>query len=642
MDFRLAPVVFTVLLACLPQLGALTLYRMGGENLPEPDLDAPFSFEPLDWAAVDESQHGRAELLEIRPDFMRPRQLDPGINLAPRLGDQGGDVLHHLWRGGWVTAMDHDLLAMFDEDEDTVYLGDGRFVQVGGDVTLNMIFDFGGLFFIDRLRIFPRRQYASERFMERLLIGITDGDPLKEATREYYTGGQHPVGFDIAHDIRENTRPVLELELPPVPIRRLLFEGFENTRGIWEIAELQIFGAGSAVSAAYVSNVIDLGRPASLGALSWAGQQDPGAQVGLSMRSGDDDDPNNYWRFTFRGGERSRFAEDGDRLTLRDYQRLSSTERAGITHDTENWGSWSAAYNFADSRGAMEATKTRQFVQFRADFASTREASGRLDFLQFAVSIPPVASQVVAEITPAQARAGAVTSFTYRLKPRMRGDDLGFDRLVVDTPARPLSVDSLRLGRTDVPTSDWAWRLLEEGGFEVEIPRIDPQQTEELIEVVFQAEVFNFGTVFSGRVFDSTRPHEVPQGVTPGDADELVDSNTLSVALSNVGQKTIQVLRLWPRAFTPNGDGTNDVVRIEADLLNLAGPVPVAVMLYDLAGRKLGEAGRDGASGGRFSTTWDGRDGQGALLPPGLYILRLEVEADEERASREGVVSLVY
>ena len=641
MGFRLAPLVFTVLLACLPQVGALTIYRMGGENLPEPDLDAPFNFERLDWSEVDESQHGKAELLEIRPDFMRPRQLDPGTNLAPRLRDQGGDVLYHLWIGGWVTAVDLDLFAMFDEDEDTIYLGDGRFVQVG-DEPLNMIFDFGGLFFIDRLRVFPRQQFESERFMERLLIGITDGDPLKEATREYYAGGRHPVGFDIAHDIRENTRPVLELELPPVPIRRLLFQGFENTRGIWEVAEIQIFGAGSAISAGYVSNVIDLGKPASLGVLSWSGQQDPGAQIGLSMRSGGDGDPNNYWRFTFRGGERSRFGEDGDLLTLRDYQQLSPPEQAGITHDTENWGSWSTAYNFADSSGAMVASKTRQFVQFRADFASTREASGRLDFLQFAVSIPPVASQVLAEITPAQTAPGAVTSFTYRLRPRMQGDDLGFDRLVVDTPARPLSVDSLRLGRTDVPASDWAWRLLEEGGFEVEIPRIDPQQTEELIEVVFQAEVFNFGSVFSGRVFDSTQPHEVPQGVTPGDADELVDSNTLSVALSNVGQKTIQVLRLSPRAFTPNGDGTNDVVRIEVDLLNLVGPVPVRVMLYDLAGRRLGAVGRDEASGGRFSTTWDGRDAQGALLPPGLYILRLEVEADEEKASKEGVVSLVY
>ena len=68
-------------------------------------------------------------------------------------------------------------------------------------------------------------------------------------------------------------------------------------------------------------------------------------------------------------------------------------------------------------------------------------------------------------------------------------------------------------------------------GFVVQIPRIDIQLTTELIEVDFQAEVFKFGTVFSGRLFDSQQPLEVPQSIAAGDADELEDSNRLSVEL---------------------------------------------------------------------------------------------------------------
>ena len=35
---------------------------------------------------------------------------------------------------------------------------------------------------------------------------------------------------------------------------------------------------------------------------------------------------------------------------------------------------------------------TRRYVQLRADFTSTQTAGSQLDYVQFAVSIPPVAS----------------------------------------------------------------------------------------------------------------------------------------------------------------------------------------------------------------------------------------------------------
>jgi hypothetical protein len=171
---------------------------------------------------------------------------------------------------------------------------------------------------------------------------------------------------------------------------------------------------------------------------------------------------------------------------------------------------------------------------------------------------------------------------------------------------------------------------------------VDPQGTNDLIEVVFQAEVFKFGTVFSGWVFDSTRPHEVRQAVTAGDADPLVDSNTLSVELTLIRPQTIHALRLVSSVFTPNGDGTNDELQIEFDLLNLVGAVSVTVDLYDLSGRKLGRVFDGVAASGRFSAAWDGRDGEGHLLAPGLYIIRLAVDTDQGLATAERVVSLAY
>jgi hypothetical protein len=101
-------------------------------------------------------------------------------------------------------------------------------------------------------------------------------------------------------------------------------------------------------------------------------------------------------------------------------------------------------------------------------------------------------------------------------------------------------------------------------------------------------------------------------------------------------------LHLSPRVFSPNGDGINDGVRIDAELLNLVGTVPVRVELFDLSGRSLGPVVEEASASGRFSGLWDGRDGSGRAMVPGLYIVRLSVEADKGADVRQRVVSLVY
>ena len=130
--------------------------------------------------------------------------------------------------------------------------------------------------------------------------------------------------------------------------------------------------------------------------------------------------------------------------------------------------------------------------------------------------------------------------------------------------------------------------------------------------------------------------------MTAGDADPLVDSNTLSVDLDATGSQTIAALRLQSVALTPNGDGVNDELQIEFDLVNLVGAVAVTIDLYDLGGRKRGQVHAGVAASGRSLATWDGRDEAEHLLAPGLYIARLAVDTDRGLAIAERVVSLAY
>ena len=624
-------------LAYIEPATSLIIYRIGGENIPRPELDSPYEFVQLSWNAIDPAQHGSSELLGIDAPSIRPQQLDPTVNLVPLIGEQGGQILNLVWIG-WGPPQQDDFF-MFDQDPNTMYLGDGHFAAHGPN-SKSLTFDFGARLLLERIRFYPRQEHLVDRFVESFRIGISDGDPLKDGTRDVTVGQRgSDLDFDIVHEFSENTEAVIDLKLPPVPIRRLLFEADENTRGIWEVAEIEIYGSGFVPFAGYVSNVIDLGAAASLGQLSWSGQQDEGAQVALSMRSGTDDDPNTYWRSTFRGGERTRYDVNGRPLNLSSYNKLQRGEQDGITHDTENWAFWGAAYDFERGAGPMVGDGPRRYVQVRADFTSTQQASSQLDYVQFAVSIPPVASEALAEIAPIAVPPGQVTSFTYKIKPKLASGDLGFDSIGIDTPSRAQSVSAVRISGMSVDFEVVEW---EDAGFVVKIPRIDVQRTEELIEVDFAAEIFKFGTVFSGRIFDSERPAEVPQSITAGDADVLDDSNRLSVDLARFGERTIRSLAVNPPVFSPNGDGINDVVQIDYDLLNLVGSVPVQAELYDLSGRSLGIVLDEQTASGRFSAQWDGRDGRGNLLPPGLYLLRLSVEADKGEDARQAILSIVY
>ena len=233
----------------------------------------------------------------------------------------------------------------------------------------------------------------------------------------------------------------------------------------------------------------------------------------------------------------------------------------------------------------MGALTSRQYVQVRADFSSTDLASGTLDYLQFAVSNPPVVNTALAEIVPVAVPSGKPTLFTYKIKPHFLPNDLGFDTIVVSTPAHIVGIDAVRIGGVEV---SFKRAKINSSGFAVQIPLVDTQLTSELIEVDFRAEVFAIGTVFSGRVLHSERPYEVPQGLTPGDADPLTDGDRLQVDLIGLNTRAIQAMRLSGAVFTPNGDGINDQLDVEYDLINILGDVPVRLGVFDLSGRYRG------------------------------------------------------
>lgn len=68
----------------------------------------------------------------------------------------------------------------------------------------------------------------------------------------------------------------------------------------------------------------------------------------------------------------------------------------------------------------------------------------------------------------------------------------------------------------------------------------------------------------------------------------------------------------------------------------------VDVSVYSLDGQAVRQVYAGPQSAGPQAESWDGRDDQGDTVAPGLYMLQVEVEADEGSFTHLQPVAVVY
>ena len=630
----------------------LTIYRIGGESLGAPDpveLGAPAEavrFVQLSWDQSHDAPFGSAHLVDTRADSIRPDFID-FANLTPEVVDRGG-----LVKAG--STADANLAVIHDRDAQTAYrgnqrpVGNGRSLEISGspfcmppNLCKYIHVVLPGAYPLQLLRIYTSPANEDTRFIPTYTIGVTDGDPLKFGRQDRTFGFLANNGkdvlvgsFDLVDEVTENDKPLLEFEFTDEPVKEVVFIA---PVGQWEIAEFEMIFHGFAVAANYTTHLIDLGTAGTLGSVTWSGKLHEGADASLRMRSGDTDDPNIYYRNTFRGSERSRYDAEGQPIDRSTYVRLETGEQAGIAPDLDNWSHWSESFAFERDKGAFAQPAPQRYVQFSVDFNS----GGRFDFLQFAVSQPPVLTAAVAEIDPAEAAARESERFRLVIAPQISLGDVGFDSIEIRTPTPVDSVIAVFIDGERLDPAQWRATTAADR-FTVSIPPMDEGNTGELVEIVFHTRVFDFGTTFDGWVFDSSQPWEVPQRLQAGDADFLVESNSLTVELVEVASRALGDLDLSTLVLTPNDDGINDVVAVDFELVNLSVPVPISIEVFGLSGERVATVPLEQLASGPHRVEWDGRDGARDLLRPGIYVLRLRVETDWETITANRVVSLAY
>ena len=430
------------------------------------------------------------------------------------------------------------------------------------------------------------------------------------------------------------------------------------------IGDFELFGEGVPRKAVYRSRIFELAEPVNFGRLSWAATplraidgelvEAPDAEVGveIEMRTGRDEDPNVYHEYTDRGGEEEVTRERYD-LVLQPRWRAGRLRdprpgmRASIQYDSDNWSFWSLPFS---EPGQKSGLKGGTHLQVRIAFVSEEfDAWVRLDSLWIETA-PLLASRIVGEVALAgdvqpaggltQVPLGQAAELIYDVRGEFVGEGAGFDALRIRTGTRAAFT---RLEMGDPPRAVEPVEVVEgDEELAVVLPeRIGPGYAEGA-RVVFAADVFSLAWTFSGEVYNAG-VDALPQPVEPGDASAELGTNSLRV-LGTARQSDGPVVGLdfSTRVLTPNGDGVHDEVEIGYALVGLPEDVPVVFKVYSLDGRQVAKRSLGAQRFGTQRVRWDGRDGDGVLLSPGLYLVEIVPQAERTGSRRLRPLTLIY
>lgn len=679
----------SALIAPVPALGR-TEYHLGGEDgnswqdaLGEESAGSYQVFDTegqlLRSVPVGITPHGAGTdtLIDFSGAAIQSRFIDSSVNLTgadpeTNLGS-GSNPIPLPYIGGTGNGgqnQNFNVFKMLDGDPKTAHFR--RFTQdpnsrpgIGEGWACGCNFDFGADVPINRVRFYPRLGPDDQLFIEELNAPQIPLERFPETSfadnyvkwydirvrntaqaadgRNWTTIQSTRENLDVVVDLRFNTRSIRWLTMRTFPLRN------------WEIAEFEVYGEGFVEKTVYLSQILDFGQGVSWDKIRWSGTRPPGTRVEIRTRTGQTPDPSLYFDESING--------DIVPITLEQYEKIDPRGRLPTLYDTDNWSFWSPPYDFAaglrdkallaeswqDGTPLVSPSPSR-YIQIAIRLFSTLNATPRLDQLSLHFSEAPAANEVVGEIWPIEVNSFEPITFTYVVRPTLGARALGFDRLEILTHTRAIALQSVVVNAEEIPfalvddnlaTSDDALfpaQILDDR-IVVGFPKLaGVEDNFKQIEVVFETSVLRFGTPFSSWIYDSGDPDQIKQAVQPGNATFRFSGDALAVRTPIGGQLFVDV-RVEPRVFTPNGDGINDVLTIAYKLREVTDERPIPLHIFDLAGAQVTTLDPLSSRSGEFARSWDGRNGDGQLLPPGTYMYRLGSLANQ---SKVGCFSLAY
>jgi len=401
-----------------------------------------------------------------------------------------------------------------------------------------------------------------------------------------------------------NTNPVIDTSFTPTLARyvKVVIAAADNINKV-RIAEIEVYGRGYVSEGIYTSPVLDFNVPddKNFGLVEWKADIPPETELTLQFRTG------------------------------------------RTTSPPQGWSDWSEVYG-TPGGVLFPALEPSQYFQYQVNFSTTDpRVTPVLEEITVHYSTTPPAHRAYGSIVavkdtlPHEVPVGTEMDYIYTLVPEFDEKSIGFDKLVIFSPvkAQITGVDTngvpLTLGQDylDVSTDR-----------EIAIKLTSPVKAGlDSLRVHFRTTLFLDENDFPGYITHTqltpNNPQYVEENTAEGRSWTIITTGYIPDVLK------ADMVEVKPNPFSPNGDNINDRTRIKFTVAKLSIPRRISIKIFDLTGTVVWKKDMF-EQAGIYEVEWDGRDVDGELLPPGLYIYQIDVDADEATRPVTGTVVVAY
>ena len=577
-----------------------------------------------------------------RPRLAEVEVWTVGENIGLGWKERGGSIEAFGGVGGQSNIVDGDYTTAWNAE---VSFSGAAGAQIKNR-DRNLLFDLGTWYWVDRTFIV----YGFSIF-PNYILSLSDGSLAPDGSRVFTSvvaRGRDDVTLGSEAQAPAGSLPTNTTmqanTFPPIKGRYFKFDYrlINVGRVAWgaDIRQLLLYGFGFLPQVTLQTPAIELGdAPRILSTISWEAQTPPGTQLQIRTRTGN--------RLTV---DKHFYDKQGVEVDEAAYRKMLSFLRGDSTvafvPDEADWSPWSQFYE--QPGAAITSPSPRRYIMIEAGLLSDDpNQSAVLHNLNIGLR-DPLAHQILGEVTPRRAQqSGQPEEFTLLLTipPNEEGSlGLGFDQVLFEVPpsAEVELVDvrvglaaDLALGGGQVYGADELEVKAGSDSLWVRLPGV-VQSAESQVMLRFSSVFYLASNAFLVSVGLGEEEAVVWQRV-----DATASGEGLTVLTPVVGG-LLGDLEVVGNPFTPNGDGINDAVRFVFPIFKMPGQTALVLEVYGLDGGLVYRSAQSVAhAAGVQEVSWDGRDRDGVLLPPGLYICRVGPEVDAESIGESTVAAVV-